>query len=96
MLVLQDASSKVEEDVKVEWNYVDRPARDAESGYVLVRESRPDLVLLNVMLPRMNGFDLCRRLRWEGADSPILMRTARGQEIDRVMGLDLGADDSVV
>lgn len=72
------------------------PARDAESGYNLVQETRPDLVLLDVMLPGMNGYELCRKLRKEGVGTPILMLTARGQEIDRVMGLDLGADDYVI
>jgi DNA-binding response OmpR family regulator len=71
-------------------------ARDAEAGYKVVKENGPELIILDVMLPRMNGYELCRKLRKEGIASPILMLTARGQEIDRVMGLDLGADDYVV
>jgi len=77
-------------------NYQPLPARDAEAGYTLIRDRAPDLIILDVMLPRMNGYDLCRKLRQEGIVIPILMLTARGEEIDRVMGLDLGADDYVV
>ena len=75
--------------------YQPLPARDAESGYKLVIGNQPDLVILDLMLPKMNGLELCRKLRKEGVSAPILMLTARGQEIDRVMGLDLGADDYV-
>jgi DNA-binding response OmpR family regulator len=71
------------------------PARDAEAGYEIIRDRNPDLIILDLMLPQMNGFELCRKLRKEGIPTPILMLTARGQEIDRVMGLDLGADDYV-
>jgi DNA-binding response OmpR family regulator len=70
-------------------------ANDAESGHRMIREHQPDLIILDVMLPGMNGFELCRRLRNEGVGMPILMLTARSDEIDRVMGLDLGADDYV-
>jgi DNA-binding response OmpR family regulator len=71
-------------------------ARDAETGYKVVKEQGPELIILDVMLPRMNGYELCRKLRKESIATPILMLTARGQEIDCVMGLDLGADDYVV
>lgn len=75
--------------------YLPLPARDAETGYTLIHERRPDLVVLDLMLPRMSGFELCRKLRKEGDRTPILMLTARDQELDRVMGLDMGADDYV-
>ena len=52
-----------------------------------------DLVVLDVMLPEISGFEVCRRMRHAGIQTPVLMLTARGQEVDRVMGLDLGADD---
>jgi DNA-binding response OmpR family regulator len=55
-----------------------------------------DLVVLDLMLPGMDGYEICRRLRAAGRDVPILMLTARAREEDRVMGLDLGADDYVV
>jgi len=70
-------------------------ATDGEAGYRLVREQKPDLVVLDLMLPRLSGYEVCRKLRQEGNTVPILMLTARGEEADRVLGLDLGADDYV-
>jgi DNA-binding response OmpR family regulator len=70
-------------------------AADGEAGLRLVHEQKPDLVILDLMLPRMSGYEVCRRLRDEGNTTPILMLTARGEEADRVLGLDLGADDYV-
>jgi len=68
-------------------------ATDGERACSIVREQKPDLVILDLMLPRMSGYDVCRTLRGEGVTTPILMLTARGDESDRVLGLDLGADD---
>jgi DNA-binding response OmpR family regulator len=70
-------------------------APDGELGYSLARTERPDLIVLDLMLPRMSGYELCRKLRTEGIATPIVMLTARGDEADRVVGLDLGADDYV-
>jgi len=70
-------------------------ATDGETGYKLQRERKPDLIVLDLMLPRMSGLELCRKLRGEGIQTPILMLTARSEEPDRVLGLDLGADDYV-
>jgi DNA-binding response OmpR family regulator len=70
-------------------------ASDGETGYKLQAERRPDLILLDLMLPRMSGLEFCRKLRAEGNQTPILMLTARSEEPDRVLGLDLGADDYV-
>ncbi len=70
-------------------------ATDGEQGYCLMREKKPDLVILDLMLPRMSGYEVCRRVRKEGNTIPILMLTARGEEVDRVLGLDLGADDYI-
>jgi DNA-binding response OmpR family regulator len=70
-------------------------AQDGEMGLRLVKDKKPDLLILDLMLPRMSGYDVCRRLRAEGVEIPILMLTARGEEADRVVGLDLGADDYV-
>jgi len=70
-------------------------AADGVSALELAAERRPDLIVLDVMLPRMNGLDVCRKLRAGGDQVPIIMLTARGQEIDRVLGLKLGADDYV-
>lgn len=62
----------------------------------LVRKEDPRLVLLDIRLPDMSGFDVCRQLRQEGRRQPILMLTARDEELDKVLGLELGADDYVV
>jgi DNA-binding response OmpR family regulator len=70
-------------------------ATDGEAGYHLQRERKPDLIVLDLMLPRMSGLEFCRKLRGEGVQTPILMLTARSEEPDRVLGLDLGADDYV-
>jgi DNA-binding response OmpR family regulator len=60
-----------------------------------VRRENPALILLDIMLPRLSGYDLCRHLRRGGITTPILMLTAKGEEIDKVVGLELGADDYV-
>ncbi len=69
-------------------------AEDGESGLALARRHRPVLVILDLMLPRMDGWEVCRRLR-RRSEVPVIMLTARGEEIDRVAGLTLGADDYV-
>ncbi len=71
-------------------------ASDGEAGYRLISEKRPDLIVLDLMLPKMSGYEICRKARQQGIATPILMLTARGEEADRVLGLDLGADDYVV
>ncbi|MCA1614555.1 MAG: response regulator transcription factor [Acidobacteria bacterium] len=70
-------------------------ARDGEEGVCRALADRPDLILLDVMLPKLSGLDVCRRLRDGGCVAPVIMLTARGQEIDKVLGLELGADDYV-
>jgi two-component system, OmpR family, alkaline phosphatase synthesis response regulator PhoP len=74
-------------------------AQDGEAGLARAldcqRDKRFDLVVLDVMLPRKNGFDVCREMRQKGIDAAIIMLTARGQVVDRVIGLKLGADDYV-
>ena len=66
---------------------------DGEAGLARASSGAFDLVVLDVMLPRMNGFDVCRELRQRGVTTPVLMLTARGQVVDKVVGLKLGADD---
>jgi DNA-binding response OmpR family regulator len=68
-------------------------ASDGEKGYALVREGKPDLVILDLMLPRMSGYEICRKVREEGGKVPILILTAKGEEVDKVFGLNMGADD---
>src|SRR3712207_323693 len=75
--------------------YAVHVARDGAAGLRMAEERSHDLVILDVMLPRMSGLDVCRQLRSAGNDTPIIMLTARGQEIDKVLGLKTGADDYV-
>ena len=70
-------------------------ASDGESAYVLNQKEQPDLIVLDLMLPRMSGLELCRKLRTEDVQVPVLMLTARSEEADRIRGLDLGGDDYV-
>jgi DNA-binding response OmpR family regulator len=70
-------------------------ATDGESGYSSAVNKSPDLIILDIMLPKMDGFTLCRKLRDEGFMTPVLMLTARGEEPDKIQGLDFGADDYV-
>jgi DNA-binding response OmpR family regulator len=70
-------------------------ARDGETGLDLALNGRPDLILLDLMLPKVNGYEICRAVRAEKLDVPIVMLTAKGQEEDVVRGLELGADDYV-
>ena len=68
---------------------------DGDAGYAAIARHAPDLILLDLMLPGMSGYEICRQLRQQGNQTPVLMLTARGEEADRVLGLDLGADDYV-
>ena len=70
-------------------------ALDGETGLELGRTADPDLILLDVMLPRLGGFEICRQLREEGVAIPIIMLTAREEENDKVFGLEAGADDYI-
>ncbi len=70
-------------------------ATDGRSGLLSALDERPDLIVLDVMLPEINGYELCRLLRKEKLDVPVIMLTAKGQESDVVLGLELGADDYV-
>jgi two-component system alkaline phosphatase synthesis response regulator PhoP len=71
-------------------------AADGPSGLRKTRESRPDVLLVDLMLPGMNGFEICRQLRADLPDLWIIVLTARGQEVDRVTGFEAGADDYIV
>src|ERR1035438_5048489 len=70
-------------------------AADGERGLELALSAQPDLILLDIMLPKVNGYEICRAIREHSLDVPIIMLTARGQEEDIVLGLNLGADDYV-
>jgi two-component system alkaline phosphatase synthesis response regulator PhoP len=68
-------------------------ASDGQTAFALAQRGPFDVIILDIALPRKNGFDVCRDLRGDGVNTPVLMLTARGQVIDRVLGLKLGADD---
>lgn len=70
-------------------------AYDGDAGLQLALEQDPDLILLDLMLPKRNGFDVCRSLRAQGRSTPVIMLTAREEETDKVLGLELGADDYI-
>ena len=70
-------------------------ALDGETGLRLALDEDPDLILLDLMLPKMDGFEVCRTLRERGRATPIIMLTAREEETDKVLGLELGADDYI-
>jgi len=75
--------------------YTVHTAGDGQKGLQAVFDLKPDLIILDIMLPLLNGYDLCRRVRKNGLAIPIIMLTAKGQESDIVLGLNLGADDYV-
>ncbi len=68
-------------------------SEDGEAALLAVKQSNPQLVVLDVMIPRMDGFEVCRRLRAENSQVAIIMLTARDDDIDKILGLELGADD---
>ena len=84
----------LEDDLRLEgWDV--EMVGDGLSAAKRAREERFDLILLDVMLPGRDGFDVCRELRKAGVQTPIIMLTAKGQEAEKILGLDLGADDYV-
>lgn len=75
--------------------YVVLTASSGSEGLVLAREKKPDLIILDIMLPGLDGYDVCKQLRAERNHTPIIMLTVKNTEIDKVLGLELGADDYV-
>ncbi|HEY3055238.1 MAG TPA: response regulator transcription factor [Thermoanaerobaculia bacterium] len=97
MLVVEDdaaMSVALRDGFEFEKYAVDMAA-DGEEGMRLAARSRYDVIILDVMLPRKSGLDVCKELREKGNTTPVIMLTARGQEIDKIVGLKLGADDYV-
>jgi two-component system, OmpR family, alkaline phosphatase synthesis response regulator PhoP len=82
-------------DLLTSEGYEVETAQDGETGLSMASTGRFDVIILDIMLPRRSGFEVCRELRTRGSDTAILMLTARGQVTDRVIGLKLGADDYV-
>ena len=95
ILVVEDEDAilmLLEDDLGVE-GYEVETAQDGERAVAMARDGGFDLVILDIMLPKKDGFEVCRELRGLGVEVPILMLTAKSQEIDKVLGLELGADD---
>lgn len=97
VLVIEDDAELLEglkDNLEVE-GYEVETASDGHVGMMQVVRSRPDAIILDIMLPKLGGFDVCRTLRERGIETPILMLTARSQESDKILGFELGADDYV-
>lgn len=97
ILIIEDDVSILSglRDVLTFKSYEVLTAEDGEMGYAAAVEEKPDLIILDIMIPKMDGFTLCRKLRAEGNSTPVLMLTAKGEEPDKIQGLDIGADDYV-
>src|SRR5476651_2145343 len=97
ILIVEDDPTilRVVKDNFVTRGYHVQVAHNGEEGLDAALNGRPDLIILDIMLPKINGFELCRAVRAEKLAMPILMLTAKGQEEDIVRGLELGADDYV-
>jgi DNA-binding response OmpR family regulator len=97
ILIIEDEElirMALEDDFRLE-NYNVDVASDGIEGLAKAANPDIDLIILDIMLPGMNGFDICKKLRNQGIRTPVIMLTAKGQEIDRVVGLEIGADDYV-
>jgi two-component system alkaline phosphatase synthesis response regulator PhoP len=97
ILIVEDEESilmALEDNLRLE-GYEVACAEDGDKGLSMAREQEFDLIILDIMLPKMDGFEVCKQVRREGVNTPILMLTAKSQEIDKVLGLELGADDYV-
>jgi DNA-binding response OmpR family regulator len=97
ILIVEDEAALLRglQDNFIDEGYRVRVARDGQEALAAVENCAPDLIVLDVMLPKVNGYEVCRRIRLKNADVPIIMLTAKGQESDIVLGLNLGADDYV-
>ncbi|MGD8360839.1 MAG: response regulator transcription factor [Gemmatimonadota bacterium] len=97
VLIIEDEGAillALEDDLRAE-GYEVATATDGPGGLRMAEEHAYDLIVLDIMLPGMNGFEVCKRLRQARVTTPILILTAKSQEIDKVLGLELGADDYV-
>jgi DNA-binding response OmpR family regulator len=97
ILIVEDELNMVKglkDNLEFEGYEVDT-AMEGNSGLQKIQHNRYDLILLDVMLPEVSGFDICKTVRKEGINTPIILLTAKGEEIDKVLGLELGADDYI-
>ncbi|RPJ50676.1 MAG: DNA-binding response regulator, partial [Methanobacteriota archaeon] len=97
VLIIEDNPTMVRalEDNFTIKGYQVKTAMDGEKGLALAMKGESDLIILDIMLPKMNGFEICSKLRESKKNTPIIMLTAKDQEQDIIMGLNLGADDYV-
>jgi DNA-binding response OmpR family regulator len=98
ILVVDDepAIIQVVRDRLTREGFIVRSARTGEQALALVSEDAPDLIILDLMLPDLDGFEVLRRLRQSGCDEPVIVLTARDDDVDMIVGLEMGADDYVV
>ena len=95
ILVIEDDDSirmALEDDLALEGFQV-QSAADGEQGLMMAKEKTDDLIILDLMLPKLDGIDICKELRKANIATPIIMLTAKSQEVDKIIGLELGADD---
>lgn len=83
------------ENVLKDEGYQTHCAKSGPDGYQMAKEIAPDLIILDLMLPGMSGFEICKRIRDAGIKTPVIMLTAKAEETDKVFGLELGADDYI-
>jgi DNA-binding response OmpR family regulator len=97
ILVIEDdpAISKGLVDSLQEENFQTMDVDNGEKGYQLAKDDNYDLIILDIMLPGKNGMDVCKDLRNDGVNTPIIMLTSKKEELDKVLGLELGADDYI-
>ncbi|HEY8937660.1 MAG TPA: response regulator transcription factor [Cyclobacteriaceae bacterium] len=97
LLIIEDEPAMqlgLKDNLELEGYTVDL-ASDGEEGLTKLKTTNFDLVLLDVMLPKLSGFDICKAARAQGINTPIILLTAKGEEIDKILGLELGADDYI-
>jgi DNA-binding response OmpR family regulator len=97
ILIVEDEPAMqlgLRDNLEMEGYHVDVES-DGEAGLKKIKTGAHDLILLDVMLPKISGFDICKSARAAGVKTPIILLTARGEEIDKVLGLELGADDYI-
>jgi len=97
ILIIEDdpAISKGLVDILSDENFEPIPVDDGIDGYKKAKSEKFDLIILDLMLPGKNGMDICKDLRLNGINTPVIMLTSKSEEIDKVLGLELGADDYV-
>ncbi|MCX8492338.1 MAG: response regulator transcription factor [Cyclobacteriaceae bacterium] len=97
LIIIEDEPSMqlgLKDNMELE-GYLVETANDGDEGLAKIKTNLFDLILLDVMLPKLSGFDVCKAVRAAGINTPIILLTARGEEIDKILGLEFGADDYI-